>query len=152
MRWLLILQMSIYFHACLTLPWMVIHVIGLSKKYSSLNVTYQFLGVTGFGIMFFLEIPRLLSGYFGNMLQKPALIMGFWLITTLITLPIQSFFLFAGNAKNIPLEVIVDSIIVIFLVIESIAGVFSVKKSIQSVLKQDKNTSKNNLSKASKVE
>jgi hypothetical protein len=115
-------------------------------KYSSLNLTYQFLGVTGFGIMFFLEIPRLLAGYFGNMFQKPALIMGFWLITNLITLPIQSFLLFAANSKNIHLEVIIDSIILIFLIVESITGVFSVKKSIQSVLKiTGRSVSKNNL-------
>ena len=100
-------------------------------------MTYQFLGVTGFGMMFAMEIPRLLTGYYGNMFQKPSLIMGFWLITTLITLPIQSFLLFAPGSQNIPLEVILDSIILIFLVIESVSGVFSVKKSIQSVLKID---------------
>lgn len=84
--------------------------------------------------MFLLEYPRLAVGYFGNLFQRPPLLMAFWLITILIHCPIQLLLLFVGGAKRIPIEAVMDCIILIFLIIESVAGFMAVRKSIFKVM------------------
>lgn len=85
--------------------------------------------------MFVIEFPRLYLGYIGNLFKRTSLIMGFWLLTSLIHFPIQSFLLFSPQTKSIPLEIVLDSIMFTFIVIEVIAGAFAARTIIRQALK-----------------
>lgn len=131
----LILQMILYFHCCLAIPWIVIGTILVVDKFTSLTLTYQFMSSTGSVILFVLELPRLYLGYTGNRHARPAALIGFWLITILITLPIVTFLLFSPESHSIPLEIIINSIVFIFLLTECIVGTFALKNCIRTAMK-----------------
>ena len=131
----LILQMAIYFNCFMSFAWIATHISVLQYKFGSLSSTFRFLTTTGYVIMFVIEFPRLYLGYIGNLFQRTSLIMGFWLLTSLIQFPIQSFLLFSPQTKSIPLEVVIDSIMFSFIVIEVIAGGFSARNIIRRALK-----------------
>lgn len=127
--------MAIYFNCFMSFAWIATHISVLQYKFGSLSSTFKFLTTTGYVIMFVIEFPRLYLGYVGNLFKRTSLIMGFWLLTSLIQFPIQSFLLFSPQTKPIPLEVVIDSIMFIFIVIEVIVGGFAARNIIKQALK-----------------
>ena len=124
-----------------------------SPQYGSLSETSKFLSVTGYrfvnlfhpvsktlltmllhSTMFLLEYPRLAVGYFGNLFQRPPLLMAFWLITVLIHVPIQTLLLFAAGMRQLPIEVVLDAVIFLFLLVEAAAGLMAVRKTILKIM------------------
>lgn len=97
--------------------------------------------------MFLLEYPRLCVGYFGNLFRRPPLLMAFWLVTVLIHFPIHSFLLFAGGMRHVPIEVVMDVVVFLFLLVETIAGLMSVRKTILRVMTEAANRERSNVSK-----
>lgn len=132
----LILQMILYFNCCLALPWIVLQTYMVVSKFENLTLTYQFMSSFGSATLFTLELPRLYLGYTGNRQAKPAALIGFWLITILITLPIHSFLLFSPESHSSPLEIITNSIIFAFLAAESIVGTFALRRCVREAMKE----------------
>lgn len=158
MRWLLILQISIYFNFFFSLPWIWIHIRALSGRVcfgncyfepvvtnsrfspqTGLTPTGRFLSMTGYCTIFVLEFPRLVVGYTGNLFQRPALLMSFWLMTILIHFPIQSYLLVSANSLLLrPIEVVMDTIMLIFLFIQSASGIMAVRRTIVKVMSRSR--------------
>lgn len=132
----LILQIILYFNCCLAIPWIILQTYLVICKFETLTLTYQFMSSFGSATLFTLELPRLYLGYTGNRQAKPAALIGFWLITILITLPIQSFLLFSPESHSSPLEIITNSIVFVFLTTESIIGTFALKNCVQEAMKE----------------
>jgi hypothetical protein len=103
--------------------------------------------MTGYITMFVLEYPRLVVGYTGNLYQRPALLMSFWLMTILIHFPIQAYLLLSASSMLLrPIEVVMDTVMLIFLIIQSGSGIMAVRRTIFKVMSQRRKSDTGSLS------
>ncbi|KAK2583316.1 hypothetical protein KPH14_009318 [Odynerus spinipes] len=123
------LQMALYFNVWLLPIWFFISIISLDSKYFQLTDVYKFITVAIFLLISILECTRLYLGYLGNLAEKIPELASFWLISTLIQLPLELFLLLDSRTMLQLSEKIVNSLMIIFLTIEIIAGTIALKNS-----------------------
>lgn len=74
-----------------------------------------------------IEILRIYLGYFGNLTEKIPEVAGFWMLSILLQLPLQTFLLASTQLLLEPIEYTVQTIMLILLVSQLIIGYFALQ-------------------------
>uniref|UniRef100_A0A3B5L4Q6 Transmembrane protein 17 n=1 Tax=Xiphophorus couchianus TaxID=32473 RepID=A0A3B5L4Q6_9TELE len=112
------LQMSLYFNMWFFPCWWISETVMLHLKYPALPEYYKFILVTILLLMTLIEAIRLYLGYAGNLQEKVPELAGFWLLTTLLQLPLILFQLFNEAILIQPLERGVHIVLTVFILIQ----------------------------------
>lgn len=132
----LLLQIFLYFNVWFYPVWIWILLCSLDAKYYKLGDVYQFISVAVFIAVTILEGVRLYLGYLGNLAVKIPELASFWLISTLLQLPLELFLIF--DTKNIPdlSEKIANTLAIVFLLGEIITGTMALRNLADSHAKR----------------
>ncbi|XP_062874360.1 transmembrane protein 17A [Trichomycterus rosablanca] len=121
------LQMLLYFSMFFFPFWWISEVIMLDLKFTLLPGYYQYLMVGGMVILTTLEVIRVYLGYFGNLKEKVPELAGFWLVSSFFQLPIMLFFVSDEGLVILPLERVVHSVYLCFLLGEMFTSFVALK-------------------------
>lgn len=132
----LLLQIALYFNVWFYPIWIWILLCNLDAKYYKLSDVYQFITVAVFIAVTILEGVRLYLGYLGNLSIKIPELASFWLISTLLQLPLEMFLIF--DRKTIPEldEKIANYIAIFFLLVEITTGTMALRSLADSHAKR----------------
>ncbi|XP_010004815.1 PREDICTED: transmembrane protein 17B-like [Chaetura pelagica] len=130
------LQMMLYFNAYYFPVWCLAQGMMLQLKYHLLPQHYQFLLVTAFLILSLAEGSRLYLGYVGNLQEKVPELAGFLLLSFLIQLPLLLLLLTDHNIICLPLEMIMNSLLLAFLLAEIAAAFLALKTMTKQLAAQ----------------
>ncbi|KAM6052203.1 transmembrane protein 17B-like [Chlamydotis macqueenii] len=130
------LQMMLYFNVYYFPVWCLAEGTMLQLKYHLLPWHYQFLLVTAFLILSLAEGSRLYLGYMGNLQEKVPELAGFLLLSFLIQLPLLLFLLTDSRIICLPLETLVHSLLLAFLVAEIVAAFFALRTMTKQLATQ----------------
>ncbi|XP_022914654.1 transmembrane protein 17-like [Onthophagus taurus] len=121
------LQISLYFNVIFLPIWLIVITLFLYDQFNCFNELYKFIIITIIISLYSLEILRLYLGYEGNLRDKIPELAGFWMLSILLQLPLQSFLLFNPYLKLKILEIIVQSVMFLLLLFEIFSGYFALK-------------------------
>ncbi|XP_051153701.1 transmembrane protein 17-like isoform X2 [Leptopilina boulardi] len=132
----LLLQIVLYFNVWFYPVWIWILLCNVDAKYCKLNDVYQVISVAVFIAVIILEGVRLYLGYLGNLAIKIPELATFWLISTLLQLPLEMFLIL--DPRNIPElnEKIANIIAIIFLLAEITTGTLALRNLADSHAKR----------------
>ncbi|MCJ8747067.1 hypothetical protein PDJAM_G00149360 [Pangasius djambal] len=116
------LQMLLYFNMFFFPFWWLSEIVMLDLKFTLLPGYYQCLMVVGMVIISVLEVLRVYLGYVGNLKEKVPELAAFWLISLAFQLPILLFFLTDEGLLILPLERVVHSLYLAFLLGEVLSS------------------------------
>ncbi|MCI4392846.1 hypothetical protein PGIGA_G00150780 [Pangasianodon gigas] len=116
------LQMLLYFNMFFFPFWWLSEIVMLDLKFTLLPGYYQFLMVVGMIIISVLEVLRVYLGYVGNLKEKVPELAAFWLISLAFQLPILLFFLTDEGLLILPLERVMHSLYLAFLLGEVLSS------------------------------
>ncbi|XP_014796852.1 PREDICTED: transmembrane protein 17B-like [Calidris pugnax] len=108
----------------------------LPLQYQLLPQHYQFLLVAAFLILSLVEGSRLYLGYVGNLQEKVPELAGFLLLSFLIQLPLLLFLLTDSHFIRLPLEMVVHSLLLAFLLAEMVAAFLALKTMTKQLVAQ----------------
>ncbi|KAJ3642274.1 hypothetical protein Zmor_025075 [Zophobas morio] len=114
------LQMSLYFNVIFAPFWLTILILYLKHTFACFSEIYKFIIITIITTIVLIELLRLYLGYKGNLEDKIPELVGFWMLSLLLQLPLQGLLLFNPNFKLHVFEVIVQSIMFLMLCIQLI--------------------------------
>ncbi|XP_064486911.1 transmembrane protein 17A-like [Ornithodoros turicata] len=129
------LQMLIFFNSCYSPLWVIARVLALYLKYRYLDETYQVLCSAILLMMTLVEAPRLYLGHLGNLTEEMPALAGFWLLTTILQLPLL-LWLACGTPLALPIERAIDVPQFVILPVEVMLGFFVVRKITRHQRKQ----------------
>ncbi|XP_063171872.1 transmembrane protein 17B-like [Candoia aspera] len=121
------LQMLLYFNAFYFPFWSLSEVIMLELKFGLLPTYYRFLLVAAYLTLVGAESLRLYLGYIGNLQEKVPELAGFLLLSFLIEMPVLLFILTDNHVIQMPLEMAVHGVLLLFLTSEIVAASFALK-------------------------
>lgn len=142
------LQMSLYFNVFFFPVWLATTVVMMTVKVSShftslynyshfkiflifqfecLTSLYRFIAVTVQVSATGIEILRIYLGYFGNLTEKIPEVAGFWMLSILLQLPLQTFLIANRELLLEPIEYTVQTIMLILLISQLIIGYFALR-------------------------
>ncbi|CAB0042264.1 unnamed protein product [Trichogramma brassicae] len=98
-------------------------------QYYELSEFYKFVSVAVSLTVVCLECTRLYLGYLGNLGERIPELASFWLISTLLQLPLELFLVFDRNSTYLPNERIANSVALAFLAVEIVTGTIVLKIS-----------------------
>ncbi|XP_068269029.1 transmembrane protein 17B-like [Nyctibius grandis] len=130
------LQMMLYFNVYYFPVWCLAEGMMLQLKYHLLPQHYQFLLVAAFLILSLTEGSRLYLGYVGNLQEKVPELAGFLLLSFLIQLPLLLFLLTDSHTIRLPLEMVVHSLLLAFLIAEIVAAFLALKTMTKQLAAQ----------------
>ncbi|XP_026786836.3 transmembrane protein 17A [Pangasianodon hypophthalmus] len=116
------LQMFLYFNMFFFPFWWLSEIVMLDLKFTLLPGYYQCLMVVGMIIISVLEVLRVYLGYVGNLKEKVPELAAFWLISLAFQLPILLFFLTDEGLLILPLERVMHSLYLAFLLGEVLSS------------------------------
>ncbi|KAG8232619.1 hypothetical protein J437_LFUL012975 [Ladona fulva] len=116
------LQMSLYFNVIFFPFWLVTVITMLFVKYDYLSPMYRFILVTILIVVSIVECFRLHLGYLGNLTEKIPELAAFWMISGLLSFPLQIFPIAKRNTLPQPAEIGVQSVMLVLLFIQLISG------------------------------
>ena len=128
------LQMLLFVEASVEVPWLLAHVACLVLRPSDAcdsgdeGSARRWLSLAASWIAFPLSLPRLMIGFVGNLMQRPPLLLAFWLLTLLLQLPSLSLLLATG-VECLPL-VLMDGCLWSLLLLQSLVGVMAVRACV----------------------
>ncbi|XP_046390362.1 transmembrane protein 17-like [Ischnura elegans] len=123
------LQMSLYFNVIFFPFWLVTMSVMLVIKYEYLSSMYQFLLVIILIVVSLIECLRLHLGYLGNLTEKIPELAAFWMISMLLSLPLQTFPLAKLNTLPQPAEIGAQSVMLVLLIIQLISGFIALRRA-----------------------
>ncbi|KAJ8917682.1 hypothetical protein NQ315_005129 [Exocentrus adspersus] len=121
------LQMALYYNTVFAPVWAVALITFLAQNfylYSELNKLIIIFVVT---TIFLVEALRLYLGYEGNLRDKIPELAGFWMLSLLLQLPLQSFLLFNPYFGLYVLEIVVQGVMVSMLCVQLVSGYSALK-------------------------
>ncbi|KAL3269726.1 hypothetical protein HHI36_008786 [Cryptolaemus montrouzieri] len=121
------LQMALYFNVIYAPFWLFIITMYLFEKLDQFTDLHQFVILTIIFIATTVEILRLYLGYEGNLRDKVPELSGFWMLSILLQLPVQSILLFTPHLNFSVLEVVSQAIMFTMLVTQIISGYVALK-------------------------
>ncbi|XP_056134552.1 transmembrane protein 17A [Lampris incognitus] len=121
------LQMLLYFNMFFFPCWWFSAVAMLEVKFYYLPGYYQALLVTGMILLTVVEVVRLYLGYVGNLKEKVPELAAFWLLSFMFQLPVLLFFLTDEGTIILPLERVVHSIYLLFLLAQILAAFLALR-------------------------
>ncbi|KAF7253071.1 hypothetical protein EG68_08374 [Paragonimus skrjabini miyazakii] len=125
------LQMLIYFNSFYAPFWIVGTIICLVYEMDHLNYVYRVINIAIFSLYAALEGPRLYLAFSGNLMELVPELVGSWLITLLIELPIIVFLLFNTQMIISPFERSIHIVEFTFVISETILGFFVIKLMVR---------------------
>lgn len=123
------LQMALYFNVVFFPVWVIVMLLLLPVKLECIPELYKLIVIITVTAVFVNESIRIYLGYVGNLTEKIPELAAFWMLSVL-QLPMQLFLLIKHPVHfSSVLEVVVQSIMVIFLMTELVAGFITLKHS-----------------------
>ncbi|XP_071439834.1 transmembrane protein 17-like [Hetaerina americana] len=123
------LQMALYFNVVFFPFWLVTMCVMLAVKYEYLSAMYQFLLVTILIVVSLIECLRLHLGYLGNLTEKIPELAAFWMISILLSLPLQAFPLAKLNTLPQPAEIGAQSVMLVLLMVQLTSGFVALRRA-----------------------
>ncbi|KAK6742478.1 hypothetical protein RB195_010006 [Necator americanus] len=123
----LLLGVTVHLNACFAPLLFIAEISCLVLKYTHLHVTYKVILVVVLLVHILVEIVRLLLAVVGNLGEKIPAMSGFWTLTVVLQLPVLLFLLLNNAVAPVPLEIIMLTLHLIFLVTEIIAGFIAMR-------------------------
>lgn len=103
----------------------------LQLKYGCLSHIYHFIVVTVLIAVIGIECLRLYMGYMGNLTGKIPELAGFWMLSMLLQLPLQLFLFANEETVPLPIERVVQGVMLSFLAIQLVSGLFALRHASQ---------------------
>ncbi|KAL7300791.1 transmembrane protein 17-like [Trichogramma pretiosum] len=123
------LQIVLFLNVYYFPVWVLFLIYYLDAKYYELSEFYKFVSVAVSLTVVCLECTRLYLGYLGNLGERIPELASFWLISTLLQLPLELFLVFDRNSTYLPNERIANSVALAFLAVEIVTGTIVLKIS-----------------------
>ncbi|PNF24795.1 hypothetical protein B7P43_G15258 [Cryptotermes secundus] len=123
--------MSLYFNVVFFPVWLVTVVIMLQFKYECLSNIYRFIVVTVLIAVIGIECLRLYMGYLGNLTEKIPELAGFWMLSLLLQMPLQLFLFVNEETVPLPIERVVQGVMLSFLAVQLVSGFFALRHASQ---------------------
>ncbi|CAG0890000.1 unnamed protein product [Cyprideis torosa] len=130
------LQMCLYFNAFFFPCWLAASLMTLFVKFPYLSEIFQPLAVAMACSVSALEVIRIYLGYSGNLSEKIPELVGFWLLTLLIELPLISFALFSSGLKTIVFERTLNAFLAVLVLLELVFGYMAIQCIAQEQMKR----------------
>ncbi|XP_023716245.1 transmembrane protein 17 isoform X3 [Cryptotermes secundus] len=115
------LQMSLYFNVVFFPVWL----------YECLSNIYRFIVVTVLIAVIGIECLRLYMGYLGNLTEKIPELAGFWMLSLLLQMPLQLFLFVNEETVPLPIERVVQGVMLSFLAVQLVSGFFALRHASQ---------------------
>ncbi|XP_043267448.1 transmembrane protein 17B-like [Venturia canescens] len=123
------LQIALYTNVWIFCIWFLISLASLDSKYFHLSSLYKFITIAVLIVYSVFECARLYFGYLGNLADKIPELASFWLISTLLQLPLILFMLLDGKTMPFLIERIAHGCMLVLLIIEIVTGTIALKKT-----------------------
>lgn len=124
------LAMAYYFNMFYYPFWALSAIYCLQLKYDYLDMLYKIIVSAIIVVLVVIDFVRLYVGYLGNITEQVPELAGSWLLTILISLPLNLFLLLNESTIILPFERATNSINIIFVILEIIAGYFAIRSMV----------------------
>ncbi|XP_077292766.1 transmembrane protein 17A [Arctopsyche grandis] len=123
------LQMFLFLNVFMFPFWIVTTIIFLYLKFQCLGHLTQFLSITVFIMIIFIELMRLYLGYTGNLSEKIPELAGFWMLSILLQLPLHTFLLINPYLQQRPVELTLNGVMWLLLLAELFTGFHALREA-----------------------
>ncbi|CAG9783642.1 unnamed protein product [Diatraea saccharalis] len=128
-RNMLLLQKCLYFNLYVFLVWILVVSFFLFMKLSILGHLTKYLALTVFTLLIIIESTRLYLGHYGNLSCRVPELAGFLMLTTLMQMPLISFFLFNPYLLSTPTEIVLHGILWVVTIFEVVLSFLALRQA-----------------------
>ncbi|KAL0841948.1 hypothetical protein ABMA28_014176 [Loxostege sticticalis] len=128
-RTMLRLQKCLWLNVHIFFVWLFVVAFFLYVKLNVLGHLTKYLSLTVFTLLTIIESARLYLGHYGNLSCRVPELAGFLLLTTLMQMPLVSFFLFNPYLLNTPTELILHASLWSVTIMEIIFSYLALKQA-----------------------